>query len=66
MVREISGHEENVPERVAQVVVDLAGRDDPPLRLVLGGQALQYVQAAAQQLAASDEQWRSVTESTVA
>jgi NAD(P)-dependent dehydrogenase (short-subunit alcohol dehydrogenase family) len=66
MVREISGHEENVPERVAQVVVDLAGRDDPPLRLVLGAQALQDVQAAAQQLAASDEQWRSVTESTVA
>lgn len=52
------------PARVAQTVVDLAGREDAPLRLLLGRDAVQYAGAAAQALAASDEQWRLVSEST--
>jgi hypothetical protein len=45
---------------VAQVVRDLAGRDDAPVRLLLGAGAVPLAQQAAQELAASDEAWRDV------
>ncbi|MYV45581.1 SDR family NAD(P)-dependent oxidoreductase [Streptomyces sp. SID2888] len=51
------------PARIARTVVDLAGRDDAPLRLLLGRDAVQYGGAAARQLAESDEKWRPVSES---
>ncbi|MFJ7948925.1 SDR family NAD(P)-dependent oxidoreductase [Streptomyces sp. NPDC096354] len=51
------------PARVAQTVVDLAGRDDAPVRLLLGKDAVQYAGAAAQALAESDDRWRPVSES---
>lgn len=51
------------PARIARTVVELAGRDDAPLRLLLGRDAVQYGGAAARQLAESDEKWRPVSES---
>jgi hypothetical protein len=42
------------------VVRDLAGRDDAPLRLLLGSDAVPMARRAAQELAASDEAWREV------
>jgi hypothetical protein len=60
LVRAGSGHEANDARRVAQVVRDLAGRDDAPLRLLLGADAVPMAQQAAQELAASDEAWREV------
>ncbi|WP_405590299.1 SDR family NAD(P)-dependent oxidoreductase [Streptomyces sp. NBC_01190] len=51
------------PARVAQTVVELAGRNDAPVRLLLGRDAVQYADAAARALAESDEQWREVSES---
>jgi NAD(P)-dependent dehydrogenase (short-subunit alcohol dehydrogenase family) len=68
LVRAGSGHEATDPRRVAQVVRDLAGRDDAPLRLLLGVDAVSMAQQAAQDLAASGEAWRdtslSVSEGT--
>ena len=61
LVRAGSGHEANDPRRVAQVVRDLAGRDDAPLRLLLGTDAVPMAQEAAQELAARDEAWRDVS-----
>ena len=61
LVRAGSGHEATNPRRVAQVVRDLAGRDDAPLRLLLGTDAVPMAQQAAQELAASDEAWREVS-----
>jgi NAD(P)-dependent dehydrogenase (short-subunit alcohol dehydrogenase family) len=60
LVRAGSGHEANDARRVAQVVHDLAGRDDAPVRLLLGADAVPLAQQAAQELAASDEAWRRV------
>jgi NAD(P)-dependent dehydrogenase (short-subunit alcohol dehydrogenase family) len=60
LVRAGSGHEATDPRRVAQVVRDLAGRDDAPLRLLLGSDAVPMAQQAAQELAVSDEAWREV------
>jgi hypothetical protein len=43
------------------VVRDLAGRDDAPVRLLLGTDAVPLAQQAAEELAASDEAWREVS-----
>jgi hypothetical protein len=60
-VRGGSGREATDPRRVAQVVRDLAGRDDAPVRLLLGTDAVPMAQHAAQELAASDEAWREIS-----
>lgn len=49
------------PAKVATVVLDLAGRDDAPVRLLIGADAVQYAADAAQALAESDEKWREVS-----
>ncbi|MEU6427827.1 SDR family NAD(P)-dependent oxidoreductase [Microbispora sp. NPDC046973] len=54
------------PAKIARIVRDLAGRDDAPLRLLLGADAYGYAQQAAQVLAESDEKWRHVTDSVSA
>jgi len=61
LVRNGSGHEATDPRRVAHVVRDLAGRDDAPVRLLLGADAVPMALQAAQELAASDEAWRDVS-----
>jgi NAD(P)-dependent dehydrogenase (short-subunit alcohol dehydrogenase family) len=61
LVRRGSGDEANDARRVAQVVRDVAGRDDAPLRLLLGTDAVPMAQQAAHELAASDEAWREVS-----
>jgi NAD(P)-dependent dehydrogenase (short-subunit alcohol dehydrogenase family) len=66
MVRDVSGNEPISVTKVAQVVADLAGRDDAPVRLLLGADAVEYAGDAAKQLAESDAKWREVSESIVA
>ena len=61
LVRGGSGHEATDPRRVARVVRDLAGRDDAPVRLLLGTDAVPLALQAAEELAASDEVWRDVS-----
>lgn len=62
-LRTASGTEETDPAKVARAIRDLANRTDAPVRLLFGAQAYQYAQSAAQALAETDEQWRSVSES---
>jgi NAD(P)-dependent dehydrogenase (short-subunit alcohol dehydrogenase family) len=52
------------PAKVAQVVLQIAAMDDPPLRLILGSEAYVYATAAARAQAASDERWHELTAST--
>jgi len=61
LVRGGSGHEASDPRRVARVVRDLACRDDAPVRLLLGADAVPMARQEAQELAASDEAWRDVS-----
>ncbi len=63
MIRSTSGQEPTEPHQVARIVRDLAGRDDAPVRLLIGADAYQYGQEAAKALAESDEKWRGITES---
>jgi NAD(P)-dependent dehydrogenase (short-subunit alcohol dehydrogenase family) len=52
------------PAKVAQVVLTVAGMDDPPLRLILGSEAYAYATAAARARAESDAAWYQLTVST--
>jgi NAD(P)-dependent dehydrogenase (short-subunit alcohol dehydrogenase family) len=52
------------PAKVAQVVLEVAAMDEPPLRLILGSEALAYATAAARAQAESDERWHDLTVST--
>ncbi|WP_440555974.1 SDR family NAD(P)-dependent oxidoreductase [Streptomyces sp. SCPE 10] len=66
MLRNASGIEASDPAKVAQVVHEIAGREDAPLRLLIGADAYQYATGFAQALADSDAQWRNVSESVSA
>ena len=52
------------PAKVAQVVLTVAGMDEPPLRLILGSEAYAYATAAARVRADSDAAWHQLTIST--
>jgi NAD(P)-dependent dehydrogenase (short-subunit alcohol dehydrogenase family) len=52
------------PAKVAQVVLEVAAMDEPPLRLILGSEAYAYATAAAQARAESDAAWRHLSVST--
>jgi NAD(P)-dependent dehydrogenase (short-subunit alcohol dehydrogenase family)/predicted ester cyclase len=52
------------PRKVADVVARLADMDQPPLRLLLGPDALAGAHAAAKTLADRDAQWEELTRST--
>jgi NAD(P)-dependent dehydrogenase (short-subunit alcohol dehydrogenase family) len=52
------------PAKVAQVVLDIAAMDEPPLRLILGSEAYAYATAAADAQAESDRRWHDLTVST--
>jgi NAD(P)-dependent dehydrogenase (short-subunit alcohol dehydrogenase family) len=60
------GHATNTsdPAKVAQVVLEIAEMDEPPLRLLVGSDAYRYGTAAGRNLLDHDELWRSLTTST--
>ncbi len=65
LLQRIQGHEEGDPRRIAKLIVQLAGMDDVPLRLVLGVDAEQRVQAAEAARASEAAKWHHLTVSTV-
>ena len=52
------------PARVAQVVLQVAGMPQPPLRLLLGSDAFQLATAAGRARAEAEESLRALSEST--
>ncbi|MEU8075556.1 oxidoreductase [Catellatospora citrea] len=52
------------PVRAAKAVIDIAGSDDPPLRLLLGSDALKRARESSAARAAETEKWADVTVST--
>jgi len=61
--RAATGTEPTDPSKVAAVLLDLAGRDDAPLRLLIGADAYALAAATAARQTESDERWRAVSES---
>ncbi|HEX3813482.1 MAG TPA: SDR family NAD(P)-dependent oxidoreductase [Mycobacteriales bacterium] len=51
------------PAAAARAVVEVSELDDPPVRLLLGKDAVAFAGAVEQARAASDEKWRALSES---
>ncbi|WFE53787.1 oxidoreductase [Micromonospora sp. WMMD1155] len=62
-LRQGSGNQPGDPVRAAQAIIRITQVDDPPLRLLLGADAVAAASAAAEALAASDARWRELSES---
>ncbi|QMV18294.1 SDR family NAD(P)-dependent oxidoreductase [Granulicella sp. 5B5] len=65
LIQKLDGRFEGDPKKIAAVILDLANRDDAPLRLILGIDAEQRVQQTEASRAAEAQQWQQVTHSTV-
>ncbi len=59
-----SGNQAGDPDKLAQVVVDLAGCDNPPPQLLLGSDALGLVRDRLKHLGTEIDAWEAVTRST--
>ncbi|WP_372346693.1 oxidoreductase [Streptomyces sp. KL116D] len=62
-IRGAHGQQPGDPARISQVLLDIAENDRPPLRLLLGKDAVAAADAMAERLAAQDAEWRAVSES---
>lgn len=49
------------PAKISEAILLVSKADDPPLRLLLGPDTVEYAKMASEQLAASDAKWRDVT-----
>ncbi|MFF4354829.1 oxidoreductase [Streptomyces sp. NPDC001530] len=62
-IRSQDGKQPGDPGRISQILLDIVEAERPPLRLLLGKDAVQVAQAFAETLAAGDAEWRHVSES---
>jgi NAD(P)-dependent dehydrogenase (short-subunit alcohol dehydrogenase family) len=61
----VRGHAEGDPRKIADVIVQLADKDEVPLRLILGVDAEKRVKRVEAARASEAEKWHHVTVSTV-
>jgi hypothetical protein len=52
------------PAKVAEVVLKVSAMDEPPLRLLVGSDAVRYAAMVEQARAESDARWRDLSLST--
>lgn len=60
-LRKSSGSEVSIPSKIANIVLKVLGEKKPPLRLLVGPDAVEYAGKAAEVLSASDEKWRELS-----
>jgi NAD(P)-dependent dehydrogenase (short-subunit alcohol dehydrogenase family) len=65
LLESIEGRQEGDPRKIADLIVQLANREEVPLRLTLGVDAEKRVQQAETKRANEAENWRHLTISTV-
>ncbi|MFI6350015.1 oxidoreductase [Streptomyces sp. NPDC050560] len=63
LTRSMDGKQSGDPAKAARVVVGLPELPEPPLHLLLGSDAYEYVTAAERERAESDARWRHLSES---
>ncbi|GAA3928825.1 SDR family NAD(P)-dependent oxidoreductase [Actinomadura viridis] len=61
--RDTDGTQPGDPARAARIIIDVVGTDDPPRRLILGGDAVTLARKAAEIRAAETEKWAGVSRS---
>lgn len=64
MLAQYDGNEPGDPRRVAEVVVGLAAHPKPPVRLLLGSDALQWASSAVDERKETDDRWLEVSRAT--
>jgi NAD(P)-dependent dehydrogenase (short-subunit alcohol dehydrogenase family) len=62
--REYDGKQPGDPSKAAAAVLKVASLDDPPLRLLLGRDAVRAAAEAERARSTNDKKWRSLSEST--
>jgi NAD(P)-dependent dehydrogenase (short-subunit alcohol dehydrogenase family) len=62
--REYDGAQPGDPKKAAAAILQVAGLDEPPLRLLLGRDAVRAAAEAERVRAEADRKWRSLSEST--
>jgi hypothetical protein len=62
--RDFNGKQPGDPKRAAEAIIDIAGTDQPPLRLLLGSDAVRAGEEAARARIESDDKWRDLSVST--
>jgi NAD(P)-dependent dehydrogenase (short-subunit alcohol dehydrogenase family) len=62
--REVDGQQAGDPVRAAKVITSVAALDQPPLRVLLGSDALHLAEQASQARAAEAAEWAQVSRST--
>ncbi|KAJ5288308.1 hypothetical protein PENANT_c210G07676 [Penicillium antarcticum] len=60
-LRKSSGSEASIPSKIADIVLKLLDEKEPPLRLLVGPDAVDYAGKAAEALSASDKKWRELS-----
>ncbi|CRG89360.1 hypothetical protein PISL3812_06396 [Talaromyces islandicus] len=60
-LRKFSGSQPSLPEKIADIVIKLTGEAEPPLRLLVGPDAVDYGGRAGEALAASDTKWKALS-----
>jgi NAD(P)-dependent dehydrogenase (short-subunit alcohol dehydrogenase family) len=58
---EYSGKQPGDPKKAAEIVLKVADMDEPPLRLLLGSDAVRIVEQSDLARMASDRQWRELS-----
>jgi NAD(P)-dependent dehydrogenase (short-subunit alcohol dehydrogenase family) len=53
----------NDPAKVARLIVDITRMAEPPMRLLVGSDAVEYGQAAVKELSENDERWSALSRS---
>ncbi|KAJ5745419.1 Bcboa17 [Penicillium odoratum] len=64
-LRGFTGSEPSLPEKIADIILKLLGEKEPPLRLLVGPDALEHGGKGAEVIAQSDEKWRELSLSSV-
>jgi len=62
--RDYNGAQPGDPAKAAAAILRVASADDPPLRLLLGSDAVRAAQEAAKARSETDNKWRQLSEST--
>jgi hypothetical protein len=60
-LRKANGTEPSLPSKIAQIILKLTTELDPPLRLLIGPDAVGYAAKVAEALSASDAKWRELS-----
>jgi NAD(P)-dependent dehydrogenase (short-subunit alcohol dehydrogenase family) len=62
--RDYDGKQPGDPAKAAQAILKVVGMDDPPIRLLLGSDAVRIVESADARKAEADRKWRDLSAST--